>query len=72
MTEHQTDLIFNCPHCATAYHVMYNATVTKDSGSAYCKKCRKKMSEWNDQQPSFIAVSEKLRDEWPTNTSKSR
>ena len=45
----------------------------KDSGSAYCKNCRKKMSEWNDYpQPSFTAVSEKLRDEWATNTSKSR
>lgn len=66
-------MIFNCPHCVTGYRVTYKATARKDSGSAYCKNCRKKMIEWNDyQQPTFIAVSESLRDEWPTNTSKSR
>ena len=66
-------MIFNCPHCETEYRVTYQQSLTKDSGSAYCKNCRKKMSEWNDyKQPSFTAVSDKLRDEWPTNTSKSR
>jgi hypothetical protein len=64
---------FRCPHCATEYDVTYTHSTTKDSGSAYCKNCRKKMSEWNDYpQPSFTAVSESLRDTWPTNATKAR
>ena len=66
-------MTFRCPHCATDYTVTYKRALTKDSGNAYCKNCRKKMIEWNDyQQPSFVAVSESLRDEWPKNTSKAR
>jgi len=58
--------IFQCPHCATEYHVTYRPTLTRDSGSAYCKACRKKMIEWNDySQPSFMPVLESLRDDGP-------
>ena len=37
---------FRCPHCPTEYWVTYSATPTRDSGSAYCKVCRKKMIDF--------------------------
>jgi hypothetical protein len=56
--------IFRCPHCKTEYRVTYTATLTRDSGSAYCKGCRKKMIEWNDYgQPSFTPVLDNLNED---------
>ena len=50
--------------------VTYKATATRDSGSAYCKVCRKKMIEWNDySQPSFSPVLESLNDDRPLPSS---
>jgi hypothetical protein len=55
---------FACPHCATEYFVTYKPFPTRDSGTAYCKVCRKKMIEWNDyEQPSFMPVLPSLRDD---------
>jgi hypothetical protein len=55
---------FECPHCATEYFVTYKATSTRDSGTAYCKLCRKKMIEWNDYgQPTFTPALASLRDD---------
>ena len=52
---------FRCPYCPTEYWVRYQETPTRDSGSAYCKVCRKKMIEWNDYtQPSFKPVLDSL------------
>ena len=61
---------FTCPHCPTEYWVSYKASLTRDSGSAYCKVCRKKMIEWNDySQPSFSPVLESLNDDRPLPSS---
>jgi hypothetical protein len=50
---------FRCPHCAAKYWVTYTTTRTRDTGSAYCVECRKKMIEWNDvRQPSFSPATE--------------
>jgi len=58
--------IFKCPHCATDYYVSFRPTPTKDSGTAYCKVCRKKMIAWNDySQPSFTPVMESLNEDLP-------
>jgi transcription elongation factor Elf1 len=54
---------FKCPHCPTEYWVSYKATPTRDSGSAYCKVCRKKMIENDYSQPSFSPVLESLNDD---------
>jgi transcription elongation factor Elf1 len=49
---------FQCPHCGVEYRVIFSQTPTRDSGSAYCKNCRLKMSEWNDfEQPVFPAIA---------------
>ena len=62
---------FNCPHCSTEYWVTYQTTTLhRDSGSAYCKACRKKMIEWNAfSQPSFSAVLDSLNDDRPLPSS---
>jgi transcription elongation factor Elf1 len=55
---------FTCPHCPTEYWVSYKETLTRDSGSAYCKACRRKMIEWNDYaQPSFSPVLDSLNED---------
>jgi transcription elongation factor Elf1 len=46
--------LFQCPYCEARYAVIYTSTPTRDSGSAYCKVCRRRMSEWNAYtQPSY-------------------
>jgi hypothetical protein len=56
--------IFKCPHCKSEYRVTYKATPTRDTGTAYCKGCRKKMIEWNDYgQPFFVPVLDSLNDD---------
>jgi transcription elongation factor Elf1 len=50
---------FNCPHCRARYSVTYTRTATRDSGSAYCKVCRRRMVEWNAyKQPSYTPLDQ--------------
>jgi len=57
--------VFKCPHCSTEYAITYQRTKNRDSGSAYCKVCRKKMCEWNAfAQPTFTPLDSKLREQW--------
>jgi predicted Zn finger-like uncharacterized protein len=53
---------FQCPHCGAEYRVSFSETPIRDSGTAYCMGCRRKMAEWNDyEQPVFTAMAEVLK-----------
>jgi len=55
---------FKCPHCDVQYRVSISHAPTRDSGTAYCVGCRRKMSEWNDyEQPVFIPMAKGLQSE---------
>ncbi len=50
--------VFACPHCTERYWVSYTRTPVRDSGTAYCQTCRKRMSEWNSTaQPSYTIIA---------------
>ena len=55
---------FKCPHCDVQYRVRISHAPTRDSGTAYCVGCRRKMSEWNDyEQPVFTPMAKGLQSE---------
>src|SRR5260370_37488629 len=38
---------FDCPHCGAVYSVRYTQLPIRDSESAYCENCHRKMSQWH-------------------------
>lgn len=51
--------VFRCPHCQIRFAVTYIKTPTRDSGSAYCKNCRQRMSQWSAyKQPSYALLDQ--------------
>jgi transcription elongation factor Elf1 len=45
---------FYCPYCGSLYAVHYTHSAFRDTGSAYCNVCSRKMSTWNStDQPSY-------------------
>jgi transcription elongation factor Elf1 len=51
--------VFRCPHCQIRYAVTYIKTPIRDSGSAYCKNCRQRMSQWSAyKQPSYALLDQ--------------
>src|SRR3981189_2077778 len=55
---------FKCPHCDVQFRVRISHAPTRDSGTAFCVGCRRKMSEWNDyEQPAFTPMGKGLQSE---------
>jgi hypothetical protein len=49
--------LFHCPYCEAGYTVRYTHSPTRDSESAYCEVCHRKMSQWNStEQPSYTLI----------------
>jgi len=54
---------FDCSYCGAVYAVRYAQLPVRDSESAYCKNCHRKMSHWNStEQPSYTLIERPLRD----------
>jgi len=58
---------FDCPHCGGVYAVRYTHLPTRDSESAYCEVCRRKMSHWNStERPSYTLIERPPREPVPS------
>ena len=51
------DIDFTCRHCGARYVVSYTELPVADSGSVYCKCCKRRMVQWNSAlQPRYRLV----------------
>src|SRR5438128_12288526 len=49
---------FECPHCGAVYSVRYTQLPVRDSESAYCENCHRKMSQWHSTaQPCYTLIA---------------
>ena len=49
--------VFFCPHCEAQYVVSFEQLPVADSGSVYCKCCRRRMVQWNSAlEPRYRLV----------------
>src|SRR6266542_5818257 len=54
---------FDCPYCGAVYAVRYTQLPVRDSESAYCENCHRRMSHWNStEQPSYTLIERPPRD----------
>jgi transcription elongation factor Elf1 len=53
---------FNCPYCGSLYTVSYTHSAFRDTGSAYCNVCNRKMNTWDStDQPSYTLIIKRDR-----------
>ncbi len=49
---------FDCPHCGAVYSVRYTQLPIRDSESAYCENCHRKMSQWHSTaRPCYSLIA---------------
>src|SRR6266702_449126 len=49
---------FDCPHCGAIYSVRYTQLPVRDSESAYCENCHRKMSQWHSTaRPCYTLIA---------------
>jgi predicted Zn finger-like uncharacterized protein len=56
---------FDCPHCGAVYSVRYTQLPIRDSESAYCENCHRKMSQWHSTaRPCYTLIAQPERHFW--------
>lgn len=61
-TMSRQDIDFSCRHCGAQYVVSYTELSVADSGSVYCKCCKRRMVQWNSAlKPRYRLVERPQR-----------